>query len=84
MLCDKMFRKEIHVWSKLLHQNVLPLLGFTYRLLPNLKLASLVSPWMPLGSARQYLEYRSAEERTRMVRYHRFQIDVMHINIFID
>ena len=51
-----MFRKEIHVWSKLLHHNVLPLLGFA--ICDDTKYPLLISEWMYNGSAWSYVHYR--------------------------
>lgn len=59
--------REVRAWSKLHHRNVLRLLGFTYGFVPNSRLASLVSEWMPYGTSGSYLENRSAEERIRVL-----------------
>ena len=57
--------RETRNWHKLHHRNVLQLLGFTYGVGPG-KLASLVSPWMPLGTATAYLKAQRSE-RFRVV-----------------
>ncbi|EJD00914.1 kinase-like protein [Fomitiporia mediterranea MF3/22] len=44
-----LFEKEIYVWSKLSHPNVLPLLGYAFDQLTGCPL--LVSEWMQKGSA---------------------------------
>lgn len=45
---------------------MLQLLGFIYGIGPG-KLASLVSPWMPLGTATAYLKAQPVSERFRVV-----------------
>ncbi|KAI6123748.1 kinase-like domain-containing protein [Pisolithus croceorrhizus] len=52
--------KEAHVWSKLKHPNVLPLLGIT----TDFDLTvSLVTTWMGRGSARSYVQDRRNDPR---------------------
>ena len=46
---QKLFEKEIYVWSKLKHENVLPLLGFAFDEGTGYPL--LISDWMDSGSA---------------------------------
>ncbi|KAL5520908.1 hypothetical protein ACEPAF_2911 [Sanghuangporus sanghuang] len=69
MRLRKRLIREIRAWSSLHHRNVLPLYGFTYGFSPGAgsQLASLVSPWMPNGTARKYLERRSVSERIRVL-----------------
>ncbi len=60
--------RETQAWSKLHHRNVLPFYGYTYRFGPG-RLPSLVSPWMPNGTATEYLKERSMTERLRVASY---------------
>ncbi|KIM61203.1 hypothetical protein SCLCIDRAFT_122635, partial [Scleroderma citrinum Foug A] len=46
------FLKEVHAWSKLVHPNVLPLIGITTQFELTV---SVVSPWMEKGNARQHV-----------------------------
>ncbi|KAJ7184977.1 kinase-like domain-containing protein [Mycena filopes] len=48
----KKFLKEVHTWSKLENEYILPLLGITVHLGGTL---SIISPWMRNGSARKFL-----------------------------
>lgn len=48
-----LFEKEIYVWAKLRHNNVLPLLGFAFD--PSTGYPLLVSEWMEHGSALRYI-----------------------------
>jgi len=52
--------KEVHLWSKLRHENVLPLIGITteYDLT-----ISIVSRWMQNGNAREYVQERNRDPR---------------------
>ncbi|KAG6332370.1 hypothetical protein ID866_6718 [Astraeus odoratus] len=52
--------REVHVWSKLNHNNILPLLGVTTKLAATV---SLVSPWMPKGNAFEYVQNRVIDPR---------------------
>ncbi|KAI6013832.1 kinase-like domain-containing protein [Pisolithus marmoratus] len=52
--------KEAHVWSKLDHPNVLPLLGITTDFDHTV---SLVTTWMERGSARSYVQNRHNDSR---------------------
>lgn len=49
------------------HRNVLTLLGFTHGFDLHCRLPSLVSPWMPNGTSRDYLKDQSKLERIRIV-----------------
>ncbi|KAG6330634.1 hypothetical protein ID866_8457 [Astraeus odoratus] len=52
--------REIHVWSKLRHENILPLLGIATKFDRTI---SLVTEWMPLGNAHDYVQDRSIDPR---------------------
>ncbi|KAI6014107.1 kinase-like domain-containing protein [Pisolithus microcarpus] len=45
--------REVHLWSKLHHENILPLLGITTDFDFTM---SIVSPWMERGDARRYVK----------------------------
>ncbi|KIM61191.1 hypothetical protein SCLCIDRAFT_122578, partial [Scleroderma citrinum Foug A] len=52
--------KEVHVWSKLDHTNVHPLLG----IITEFELTvSIVSPWMRNGSAHDYVQNKAVDPR---------------------
>ena len=48
------FAKEVYVWSKLSHPNILPLLGFAF--CKETRFPLLVSEWMHLGTAWSYVQ----------------------------
>ena len=48
------FTKEVYVWSKLSHPNVLPLLGFA--ICEETRFPLLISEWMYLGTAWTYVQ----------------------------
>lgn len=52
--------REAHVWSKLDHKNVLPLIGITTDFDVSI---SLVSKWMTIGTAHDYVQDRSVDPR---------------------
>ena len=43
--------KELHLWSEMKHQNILPLLGY----LTEGSYPSIISEWMDNGTARSYV-----------------------------
>ncbi|KDQ49294.1 hypothetical protein JAAARDRAFT_51806 [Jaapia argillacea MUCL 33604] len=47
--------REIFIWSRLTHDNVLPLLGFSFDFS---SATSLISPWMSNGSANDFLRQK--------------------------
>lgn len=49
----QLFEKEIYVWSKLKHDNILPLLGYAFD--DRTGFPMLVSKWMINGSAWDYV-----------------------------
>ena len=54
--CDCVFQsicREVHIWSKLHHDNILPVLGFTTKFDETI---SIVSPWMERGNAHAYVQ----------------------------
>ena len=52
LILGQKFLKEVHAWSKLAHENVLPLIGITTQF--DLTV-SIVSPWMAKGNARNHV-----------------------------
>lgn len=63
-LCQ-LFEKEIYVWSKLDHPNVLPLLGYAFA--NEFKYPLLVSEWMDKGSAWSYVRAHLKCDIVRLV-----------------
>lgn len=61
----KLFEKEIYVWSKLRHENILPLLGFAVDQTTGYPL--LVSEWMNNGSAWTYVNSHPGCDLMRLV-----------------
>lgn len=67
-------RREIRVWKRLSHPNIVPLLGTTadigFHLLPGALLPGMVSPWMRNGILIGFLEGEglSVCERLKLVR----------------
>ncbi|QRV77919.1 Serine/threonine-protein kinase [Ceratobasidium sp. AG-Ba] len=58
----KKIAHEIYAWSKLKHDNVLPLTGLaTYK-----DHISMVSPWMDNGTLRQYIEKNPSADRFQL------------------
>ncbi|KDQ49609.1 hypothetical protein JAAARDRAFT_89283, partial [Jaapia argillacea MUCL 33604] len=45
--------REIFIWLRLIHDTILPLLGFCFSFSPT---TSLISPWMSNGSAKDFLQ----------------------------
>ncbi|KAL4068485.1 kinase-like domain-containing protein [Scleroderma yunnanense] len=56
--------REVHVLSKLRHDNVLPLLGITT--IPN-RMVSIVTEWMPRGNAHDYVQATTVDPRPLIV-----------------
>jgi len=59
----KMYQKllqEVHVWSKLDHENVIKLLGVTTAFDHTI---SIVSPWMSMGNAHDYVQNSEIDPR---------------------
>ncbi|KIM61188.1 hypothetical protein SCLCIDRAFT_908849 [Scleroderma citrinum Foug A] len=59
----KKFLQEVHVWSKLDHANILPLLGITTEFDWTV---SIVSPWMEKGNTRDYVQDEAIDPRPLM------------------
>lgn len=57
--------RELLIWSKLTHRNILPLGGF-YLDEPSLKAAWIVTFWHDNGNMKQYLTVRNPDEKTRL------------------
>lgn len=56
--------REVHVWSKLCHENVVPLLGITTQFDHTV---SIVSEWMDTGNAHVYVQNRDVDPRPLIV-----------------
>ncbi|KAI6000347.1 kinase-like domain-containing protein [Pisolithus orientalis] len=55
----RLFR-EVHIWSKLRHENIVPLLGISTEFDSTL---SIISEWMPLGNANTYVQNTENDPR---------------------
>ncbi|KAI6000339.1 kinase-like domain-containing protein [Pisolithus orientalis] len=55
----RLFR-EVHTWSKLRHENIVPMLGISTEFDSTL---SIVSDWMPMGDARTYIQNAENDPR---------------------
>ncbi|KAI6100447.1 kinase-like domain-containing protein [Pisolithus croceorrhizus] len=55
----RLFR-EVHKWSKLRHENIVPMFGISTELDSTL---SIISEWMPLGNAHDYVQNRENDPR---------------------
>ncbi|KZT36416.1 kinase-like protein [Sistotremastrum suecicum HHB10207 ss-3] len=70
----KKINREMKLWSRLAHPNVLSFLGFCFFKLPNESPAgdpgqlSLISPWMDNGTARQYVQKHPEADRPAITR----------------
>ena len=60
LILGQTFLKEVHTWSKLVHANVLPLIGITTQF--NMTV-SIVCPWMKRGNARDHVRDKSVDPR---------------------
>jgi len=60
LILEQKLLKEVHVWCKLAHANVLPLLGITTEF--DLTV-SIVSPWMENGNAHNYVQDKTVDPR---------------------
>lgn len=56
--------REIRVWVRLQHENVLPFIGF--QIDDSLETAKLVCPWMEDGDLKTYLRARPYNRRERL------------------
>ncbi|KAL5504702.1 hypothetical protein ACEPAH_7365 [Sanghuangporus vaninii] len=61
----QLFEKEIYVWSKLDHENILPLMGYSIDIMTGFPL--LVSRWMENGSAWTYVNSHPNPDVLRLV-----------------
>jgi len=69
--------REVHVWSKLCHRNVLPLLGITTKFDQTV---SIVSAWMTPGNAHGYVQNIEVDPRP-LVRHYVLHLTT-HLNLF--
>ncbi|KIM56943.1 hypothetical protein SCLCIDRAFT_1219977 [Scleroderma citrinum Foug A] len=56
--------REVYLWSKLRHENILPLLGITTKFDHTV---SIVSPWMGRGNAHDYVQNRDVDPHPLLV-----------------
>ncbi|KAI5990177.1 kinase-like domain-containing protein [Pisolithus albus] len=54
------FFREVHTWSKLRHENIVPMLGFSTEFDFTV---SIISDWMPLGNAHDYVQNTEHDPR---------------------
>ncbi|KAM6502908.1 Protein kinase-like domain containing protein [Amanita muscaria] len=50
---SKQTKRELELWRKISHKNILPLLGIAY-INPDTNIPAFISPWMENGNARQF------------------------------
>ena len=67
-----MFKREVDVWSKLKHINVLPLMGYAFVERDGLQYPLLVSEWMGGGSAWQFVNTAPDKKISRVLELVRF------------
>ncbi|KAI6097166.1 kinase-like domain-containing protein [Pisolithus sp. B1] len=56
----KRLLKEVHTWSKLHHENIVPMLGISTEFDFTI---SIISEWMPLGNAHEYVKNTEHDPR---------------------
>ena len=66
LILEQKFLKEVHVWSKLDHANIHPLLGITTEFELTV---SIVSPWMRNGNAHDYVQNKAVDPRPLVSTY---------------
>jgi hypothetical protein len=59
-----MIRKELRVWERMDHENILPLLGFMIKD----GVPALISEWLENGTVTSYLNTHKEADRFAMVR----------------
>ena len=60
LILEQKFLKEVHVWSKMDHANILPLLGIITEIDWTV---SIISPWMKNGNAHNYVKNKAVDPR---------------------
>lgn len=61
----QVFYKEVTIWKRLWHPNIVPFLGVTDGPAP----FTMVSEWMPNGNVRQYVVEHPEVDRLQLVRH---------------
>jgi len=62
----KLISRELRIWQKLRHPNILPFLGITFDLDPNGLIPQAVSPWMNNGPLVHYLKTNPGASHRRL------------------
>jgi len=62
-MLKKIFCKEVVVWKRLSHPNILPLIGVSNTLFP----FCMVSPWMENGNVMEYLRSNPGTDRVQLL-----------------
>jgi hypothetical protein len=70
--------KELQVWKRINHPNILPLYGLTYKM--GTTLPAMVCPWQEQGNLSQYLEGRGMHISI----HDRYDIVSKQINVELD
>ena len=65
-LYNQSFLRELKIWSKLKHENILPLRGFA---LIDGPIPALVSEWMENGNSDEYLQKQPNANLISLVHY---------------
>lgn len=65
LMTSQALARELRIWNKLRHPNILPLKGFYFDK-SSLKTAWIVTPWLDNGHVRKYLAVTKPDENTRL------------------
>ncbi len=61
------FRNEVNIWSRLRHENILPLLGLVELSIENVEETGLASPWEQNGNVKDFYQKNPDLDRLPMV-----------------
>lgn len=65
---SRRFRNEVNIWSRLRHENILPLLGLVELSIENVEETGLASPWEQNGNVKDFYQKNPDLDRLPMIR----------------